>query len=67
MAYAKKVPVKTDHVQCFGSNTFTRLSDNSKRIDIVFDLYIDSSNKRNETVRRKKSVLPIISTIYDKA
>ena len=39
MAYARKVPVKTDHVQCFGDfaeyiwNTFTRLSDNSKWID----------------------------------
>ena len=62
MAYARKVPVKTDHVQCFGGfaeyiwNTFTRLSDNSKRIDIVFDLYIDSSTKVNERVRRKQSV-----------
>ena len=42
MTYARKVPVNTDHVQCFGDfakhiwNTFTRLSDNSKRIDIVF-------------------------------
>ena len=48
MAYAKKVSVKTDHVECFGDfaehirNTFTRLSDNSKRIDIAFNLYIDS-------------------------
>ena len=46
MAYASMVPVKTDYVQCFGYfaeyiwNTFSRLSDNSKRIDIVFDLYI---------------------------
>ena len=46
MAYARKVPVKTDHEQCFGYfaehiwNTFTRLSENSKKIDIVFDLYV---------------------------
>ena len=39
MAYARKVPVKTDHVPCFGDfaeyiwNTFTRLLDNSKWID----------------------------------
>ena len=72
MAYARKVPVKTDHVQYFGDfaeniwNTFTRLSDNSKRIDIVSDLYIDSSNKENERVRRKQSIQPIITTIYNK-
>ena len=29
-------------------NASTRLSDNSKRIDIVFNLYIDSSIKGNE-------------------
>ena len=62
MAYARKVPVKTDHEQCFGYfaehiwNTFTRLSENSKRI-----VY-----KGNERVRHKKSVQPIITTIYNK-
>ena len=72
MAYARKVPVKTDHVQCLRDfpehiwNTFTRLSDKSKRIDIAFDLYIDSSTKGNERVRRKKSVQPIIRIIYNK-
>ena len=71
-AYARKVPVKTEHMLCFGDfaehiwNTFTRLTDNSKRIDIVFDLYIDSSTKRYERVSRKKSVQPIITTIYNK-
>ena len=58
--------------RCFGNfaehiwNTFTRLSDNSKGIDKVFDLYIDYSTKGNERVRRKKSVQPIITTIYNK-
>ena len=72
MAYARKVPAKTDHVQCFGDfaeyiwNTFTLLSDNSKRIDIVFDLFIDFSTKGNKRVRRKQSVEPIITTIYNK-
>ena len=72
MAYTRRVSVKTDHVQCLGDfaehiwNTFTRLSDNSKRIDIVLDLYIDSITKGNERVRRKKSVQPIITTIYIK-
>ena len=72
MANARKVPVKIDRVQCFGDfakyiwDTFTRLLDNSKRIDIVFDLYIDSSIKGNERVRRKQSVQPIITTIYNK-
>ena len=52
MAYARKVPVKTDHVLCFGDfaehiwNTFTRLSDNSKRIDIVFD-FLNNGFVRN--------------------
>ena len=72
MAYARKVLVKTDHVQCFGDfaeyiwNLFTRLSDNSKRIDIVSDLYIDSSTKGNERVCWKQSVQPIITTICNK-
>ena len=72
MAYARNVSVKTDHAQCFGDfakhiwNTFTRLSDNSKRIDIVFDLYIYSSTKGNERVHCKKSVQSIITTIYNK-
>ena len=72
MAYARRVPVKTDHIQCLGDfvehiwNTFTRLSDNSIRIDIVLDLYIDSITKGNERLRRKKSVQPIITTIYMK-
>ena len=47
-------------------NTFTRLPDNSKWIDIVFDLHIDSSTKGNEKVRHKKSVQPVITTIYNK-
>ena len=56
MAYAGKVPVKTDHVQCFGYfaehiwYTFTRR--------FVY--------KGNEIVCLKKSEQPIITTIYDK-
>ena len=63
MAYARKVFRRfCKHIW----NTFTRLSDSSKGIDIVFDLNIDYSTKGNERVRRKKSVQPIITTIYNK-
>ena len=72
MVYARKVPVKTDHAKCFGDftdyiwNTFTRLSDNSKRIDIFFDLCIYSSTKGNERVRRKQSVQPLLQPFTTK-
>ena len=61
MAYARKVPVKKLNLKTFGDfvqnlwKTFCYLSKDAKRIDIIFDLYIDDSIKQFERNRRSKS------------
>ena len=52
LAYARKVPVKTDKVKSWGDfaehiwNYFSKLSINSQRVDIFY-VHIDSSTKGN--------------------
>ena len=60
MAYSRKVPVKKLNLRTYEDlsknlwATFQRLSSNSKRIDIVFDIYLDGSIKQQERSRRGK-------------
>ena len=60
MGYCRKVPIKRHELKTYAnlanhlSTTFTFLSKNHSRIDIVFDLYFDPSIKEKERLRRSK-------------
>ena len=60
MAFSRKVPVKKIKLQTFEDlfkhlfATFKRLSAGCQRIDIVFDIYLDSSIKQHERKRRSE-------------
>ena len=57
MAYARKVPVKKLKLKTYEDfaknlwNTFTALSKDWERMDIVFDLYLSNSIKNHERTR----------------
>lgn len=61
MAYARKVPTKKMKLQTYEDfvkvlwKTFSTLSNNCVRTDIIFDLYLQQSIKQDERIRRSKS------------
>ena len=61
MVYARKVQVKKLNLKTFGDflenliRTFSFLSNDCRRVDIVFDLYNEQSIKYYEHTRRGKS------------
>ena len=63
MAYCRKVPVKKLQLQTYEDlannlwQTFQKISSNSARIDIVFDLYLDQRIKQGERTRRSKGAV----------
>ena len=60
MAYARKVPIKKMKLKTYEElfntlwNTFSSLSKECARIDIVFDVYLHCSIKEGERSRRSK-------------
>ena len=67
MAYCRKVPVKKVKLQTFEEllkhlwTTFERQSTNYQRVDIAFNIYLESSRKQQERERRgKEKVIEII-------
>jgi len=62
MAFSRRVPVKKLKLVTYEDlfkhlfGTFKRHSTNSKRIDIVFDIYLDSSIKQHERTRRGENI-----------
>ena len=66
MAYARKIPVKTAKLKTYGDMakhfwaTFTKLTSDYARMNIIFDLYITYSIK--ETERKRRNTVEGINT-----
>ena len=62
MGYCRKVPIKKIELKTYADlashlwTTFTSLSKQCSRLDIVFDLYLDASIKEEERLRRSKDM-----------